>query len=262
MSVTFSRSVAGKRVVVTAGASGIGLAIAQAFQAEGAEVCIADVSSELLTAAAAAHPKIVTHRCDVGEPDQVAALFGQLSARWDGRLDVLVNNAGIAGPVAPIDRIEWQDWERTMRVNVGGMFLCIRHSIPLWQRNGGGAAINISSTSARTGLSQRLPYVVSKAAVHGLTLNVARELGPMNVSCNALLPGIVDNDRGRALIAAAAERDGVTYEQALADNLRFISMRTAIDPDEIAAMCLHLASPAGARISGQLIGVCGNCEWE
>lgn len=262
MSATPSRGVEGKRVIVTAGASGIGFAIAKAFAQSGAAVCVADVSSEFMAQVSAAHPAITTRRCDVGDPEQVAALFAGLPEQWNGKLDVLVNNAGIAGPKAPIERIEWRDWEKTMRVNVGGMFLCIQQAIPLWQRNGGGAVINISTSSARTGLPQRLPYVVSKAAVHGLTLNVARELGPINVSCNAVLPGLVDNERGRALVAAAAERDGMSYEQALADTLRFVSMRAVIDPAEIAALCLHLASPAGARISGQLIGVCGNTEWE
>jgi NAD(P)-dependent dehydrogenase (short-subunit alcohol dehydrogenase family) len=147
-------------------------------------------------------------------------------------------------------------------VNVTGMFLCVQAAIPLWRKNGHGAVINISSSSARTGLPKRLPYVVSKVAVHGLTLNVARELGPIGVSCNALLPGAVNNERGRKLTADYAAAHGLTYEQARQVNLGYISMRSEIDPAEIAAMCLHLASPAGAHISGQLIGVCGNAEWE
>jgi NAD(P)-dependent dehydrogenase (short-subunit alcohol dehydrogenase family) len=257
-----SRSVAGKRVLVTAGASGIGLAIAAAFHDEGASVCVADVSDEHLSALVAARPGIGAFTCDVGNPEQVGSLFSRLTDRWDGRIDVLVNNAGISGPTAAIEDIAWRDWERTLRVNVGGMFLCIQAAIPLWRRNGGGTAINISSTSARTGLLERLPYVVSKVAVHGLTLNVARELGPLGVSCNALLPGMVDNERGRRLIEDAARQGGVSYDQAMAESLKYISMRSAIDPAEVGALCLHLASPAGARISGQLIGVCGNAEWE
>jgi NAD(P)-dependent dehydrogenase (short-subunit alcohol dehydrogenase family) len=262
MSEPFSRSVAGRRIVVTAGASGIGRAIAQAFAAEGAQVYVADVSASHLQALAAAEPRIEGVHCDVSDPAQVSDLFRRVSGRWDGRLDALVNNAGIAGPVAEIEHIGHDDWRRTMDVNVTGMFLCIQAAIPLWRKNGCGAVINISSSSARTGLPKRLPYVVSKAAVHGLTLNVARELGPMGVSCNALLPGMVDNERGRKLTQDYAEAHGLTYQQALQENLRFISMRSEIHPDEIAALCLHLASPAGAHISGQLIGVCGNAEWE
>lgn len=262
MNMSPSRAVAGRRVLVTAGASGIGLAIATAFAAEGADVCVADVAVDRLEELGRKQRAIAGFHCDVGEPGQVTALFRELARRWDGRMDVLVNNAGIAGPTAAIEEIAWEAWQRTLQVNVGGMFLCIQAAIELWRRNGGGAAINISSSSARTGLPKRLPYVVSKAAVHGLTLNVARELGPIGVSCNALLPGMVDNERGRNLIAQAAAARGVSYDQALADDLRFISMRTAIDPMEVAALCLHLGSPAGAHISGQLIGVCGNAEWE
>lgn len=257
-----SRSVAGRRVLVTAGASGIGLAIARAFSAEGARVCVADVSAAHLEELRRGEPDIEAVPCDVGDPEAVAALFARVAGRWNGALDVLVNNAGISGPTAGVEEISWDDWERTLRVNVGGMFLCVRAAMPLWRASGGGVLINISSSSARTGLPNRLPYVVSKAAVHGLTLNLARELGPLGVSCNAILPGMVDNERGRRLIEAEAAQRGVSYEQAFAASLQFISMRTAIAPEEVAALCLHLASPAGAHISGQLIGVCGNAEWE
>ena len=260
--MNFSRSVAGRRVIVTAGASGIGLAIAEAFAAEGAQVCVADVSAPHIEDLRSRKPDIDAVTCDVGDPQQVTSLFRHVTQRWSGRLDVLVNNAGISGPTADIEQIRWEDWERTLRVNVGGMFLCIQAAIPLWRANGGGAVINISSSSARTGMLRRLPYVVSKVAVHGLTLNASRELGPLGVSCNALLPGMIDNERGRALTAAYARNHDMTLEQALAANLQYISMRSVIDPREVAAMCLHLGSPAGAHISGQLIGVCGNAEWE
>jgi len=262
MSIATSRSVAGQRVVVTAGASGIGLAIARSFAAEGALVCVADNSPQHLAIVRAEEPSIYALQCDVADPEQVHGLFHKLDARWHGTFDVLVNNAGIAGPIADVQDIEWQDWERTLRVNVGGMFLCVQAALPMWRANGRGVIINISSTSARTGMLKRLPYVVSKAAVHGLTLNLARELGPLGISCNAVLPGMVDNPRGRRLLQDQAAEQGVSFERVLADNLRFVSMRTMIDPAEVAAICLHLASPAGAHVSGQLIAVCGNAEWE
>lgn len=248
--------------MVTAGASGIGLAIARAFAAEGALVCVADNSPQHLAAVRDGEPSIHAVQCDVASPEQVRALFDELDAHWQGALDVLVNNAGIAGPVADVEDIQWQDWERTLRVNVGGMFLCVQAALPLWRANGRGVIINISSTSARTGMLRRLPYVVSKAAVHGLTQNLARELGPLGISCNAVLPGMVNNPRGVRLLHDQAMAQDLSFEQVLAENLRFISMRTMIDPAEVAAICLHLASPAGAHVSGQLIGVCGNVEWE
>lgn len=258
----FSRSVAGRRVLVTAGASGIGLSIARAFAAEGADVCVCDVAVPALAALADEPAAVAGFECDVADGHAVRALFGSLADRWDGGIDVLVNNAGIAGPVAAIEDIAWDDWDRTMRVNVGGMFLCIQAAIPLFRKAGGGAIVNLSSTSARTGVIDRLPYVTSKLAVHGLTLNVARELGPQKISCNAVLPGMNSSARGLHFLQLYAEQKGIGYEQALAENLAFVSMREMIDPAEIAAMCVHLGSPAGRNISGQFIGVCGNAEWE
>jgi NAD(P)-dependent dehydrogenase (short-subunit alcohol dehydrogenase family) len=257
-----TRTVANKRVLVTAGASGIGLAIAQAFAAEQAEVMVCDQAAERIEGLGKISEPLEGVMCDVSNPDDVDKLFQRVRNRWGGQFDVLINNAGIAGPHAPIEKIAWSDWQQTMTVNVGGMFLCIQAAIPLWRATGAGAVVNISSTSAKTGLVDRLPYVVSKAAVHGLTLNVARELGPLGVSCNAILPGVVDNERGRHFISMYAKENNMTYEQALSENLRYISMRAVVSPQEVAAMCLHLASPAGRYISGQLIGVCGNAEWE
>ncbi len=256
------RSVRLRKVIVTGGASGIGRAISDAFVAEGAEVFVGDASRQHVEAMTDAAPGLRAAVCDVGDPESVAGFFRAVNDAWTGRLDVLINNAGIAGPDAPIDRIEWADWERTLRVNVGGMLLCIQEATRMMRRQDGGAIINISSSSARTGLPNRLPYVVSKAAVHGLTLNVARELGPHNISCNAVLPGAVVNARGRQLIERYANEHGVSYDEALSANLRYISMRTEIEPAEVAALCMHLASPTGRHISGQLIGVCGNAEWE
>jgi NAD(P)-dependent dehydrogenase (short-subunit alcohol dehydrogenase family) len=256
------RSVTGKRVLVTAGASGIGLAIARAFAAAGAHVCACDVDDVGLASLSKAEPLIDPQRGDVADPKSVTRLFEYLADVWGGRMDVLVNNAGISGPVAPIEDVSWKDWQNTLAVNVGGMFLCIREAIPLLRANGGGTVINVSSSSARTGVVNRLPYVTSKVAVHGLTLNVARELGPIAISCNAILPGLVDNPRGRAFVEQYAAERKLDHAAALAENLAFISMRSVIDPNEIAGLCLHLASPAGRNISGQLIGVCGNAEWE
>jgi len=259
---TISRGVQGKRVLVTAGASGIGFSIASAFARDGAEVCICDISMEALAQAKASNGALTGLLCDVADPEAVRGLFEELAVRWDGAMDVLVNNAGIAGPFAGIEDIGWEDWCRTLDVNVSGMFLCVKAAIPLFRSAGAGAIINISSSSARTGLPQRLPYVVSKQAVHGLTRNVARELGPMNISCNAVLPGLNNSRRGLHHIEIQAGQEGISYERAMEENLRFVSMRQVVDVGEIAALCLHLGSPAGRHISGQFIGVCGNAEWE
>lgn len=256
-----TRSVAGKRVLVTAGASGIGRAIAIAFADEGAKVCFCDVDEAALGILHDAPSEIAGFACDVSSPTEVARLFDAVQDSLGG-LDCLINNAGISGPTARIDDITWDDWQRSMTVNVGSMLLTVQAALPLLREAGGGAIVNISTSSVRTGLVNRLPYVTSKAAVHGFTLNVARELGPEAISCNAILPGSVDNPRGNRLFQQYADEHGISFDAAVDEGLRYVSMRTMIDMNEIAAMCLHLASPAGRHISGQFIGVCGNSEWE
>jgi NAD(P)-dependent dehydrogenase (short-subunit alcohol dehydrogenase family) len=250
-----------QRVLVTAGASGIGLGIAQAFLQAGARVHVCDISQDALDDAKAHHPDLGASLADVGNTHQVARLGDEIDSAWGG-LDVIVNNAGIGGPRAPVEEVSDADWEAVMRVNVTGMFNIVRRFAPGLKARRSGAIINISSTSSRTGLPDRTPYIVSKAAVEGLTKNLARELGPFNIRCNSLLPGSIENERGRRLLREKAAREGVTYEAALQQRLAFISMRTRIDALEVGEMAVFLASDAARHVTGQQISVCGNVEWE
>lgn len=161
-----------------------------------------------------------------------------------------------------MEEITDEAWDAVMRVNVTGMFNVVRQFAPAMKAQRSGSITNVSTTSTRTGLPNRLPYVVSKAAVEGMTKNLARELGPFNIRCNSLLPGSIENERGRALMQVKAEREGVTYEEALNGRLGFISMRTRIDPSEIGEAAVFLASSGARHITGQQISVCGNVEWE
>ncbi|MEH3106436.1 MAG: SDR family oxidoreductase [Sphingomonas fennica] len=249
------------KVLITAGASGIGLAIADAFLSARSHVHIADLSADAIDRVRGRHERLTASPCDVGDPVQVAALEEVVADRLGG-LDVLVNNAGIGGPRAPIDEISDDAWAATFRVNVTGAFHAIRTFAPWFKRQRSGCIINISSTSARTGLPDRTAYVASKGAMESMTMNLARELGPFNIRCNALLPGSIENERGRRLLADRAARDGISYEAALAERLRFISMRTRIEPSEIGETAVFLASDAARHITGQRLSVCGNAEWE
>lgn len=249
------------RVLVTGGGSGIGLAIAAAFLRDGAAVVIGDIDPAALAAAAAASPGLHGVVADMGDPASAEDLVRQAIARLGG-LDVLVNNCGIAGPRGAIEELPVEEWDRTIRVNLSGMFYALRAALPVFKAQRSGSVINISTTSARTGLPRRLPYVASKAGVLGLTRNVAREVGPWNIRCNAILPGIIDNPRGRRIVAQVAAEKGMAPEAMAADFLRFTSMRSWIRPEEVADLAVFLASPAAKHISGQLIGVCGNAEWE
>lgn len=248
------------RVLVTAGASGIGLAIVDAFLLAGSNVHICDIDAAAIARAVAARPLTAT-RADVSQPGQVAKLAAEALGALGG-IDVIVNNAGIGGPRAPVEAIADADWDAVLRTNLSSMFYVIRALVPTMKAQRSGAIINISTTSVKTGLPERAPYVVAKAGVEALTSNLARELGPFNIRCNSLRPGSIENERGRALLAARAEREGLSYEEALANRLAFISMRTKIDPGEIGETAVFLASHAARHISGQCLSVCGNAEWE
>lgn len=251
----------GQRVIITGAGSGIGRAIAEQFLAAGARVHIADVAPEALDHAKAALPALTTSVADVGDPASVERLFEEAFAHLGG-IDVLVNNCGIAGPAAPLEAVSIADWDRTIAVNLSGMFYCIRQVVPRMKAQRSGVILNVSTTSARTGLPNRLPYVASKVGVLGLTHNVARELGPWNIRCNAILPGLMDNARGRGIIARLARERGTTDAAVEADFLAHISMRTWIQLTEVGDMAVFLASDQAKHITAQEISVDGNVEWE
>ena len=255
-----SFSVAGLTVVVTAGGQGIGRAVAQGFAASGAHVATCDIDANLLDSLQDT-PDIFTGVADVSDSDQIKTFF-QSVVEQIGPVDVLINNAGIGGARGAIEDITDDDWGRAMAVNLNGMFYTVREVIPHMKRQRKGCIVNISTGSVRTGLPMRTPYVASKAGVMGLTHNIARELGPFNIRCNAILPGLMNNPRGHALIQRAADEQGATFEQVETEILKFISMRTWIEPSEIADTAIFLASAAGRHISGQFLGVCGHVEWE
>jgi NAD(P)-dependent dehydrogenase (short-subunit alcohol dehydrogenase family) len=249
----------GKRVVVTAGAQGIGLAISEAFVAMGAEVHMCDVSTEFLADARRRLPDVSQTRTDVSREAQVDEMFADLKERW-GTLDVLVNNAGIAGPTAAVEDTVLAEWERTIAVNLTGVFLCTRRAVPMMKAGGGGAIINLSSVAGRLGFPLRTPYSASKFGVIGLTETWAMELGPSNIRVNAILPGIVAGERQERVIAAKAASYGLDHEEMRQQLLSKVSTRKMVTAQDIASMILFVCSPAGASISGQSLSVCGNVE--
>ena len=250
-----------QRIIVTAGASGIGLAIAQEFLAQGSQVFICDVSKATLKRALSENLGLRGELADVGNPQQVEAFFGQAITTMGG-IDVLVNNAGIAGPRAKIEDINYADWDDCIRINLSGMFYCAKQVIPAMKAQNSGCIINISTVSAKTGLPNRLPYVASKVGVLGFTHNLARELGEFNIRCNTILPGLIDNPRGRLLVEKLANKKGLSVEDAEQEYLKYISLRSWIQPSEIADTAYFLASGAARHITAQEIAVDGNIEWE
>jgi NAD(P)-dependent dehydrogenase (short-subunit alcohol dehydrogenase family) len=248
-----------KRVVVTAGAHGIGLAIADTFSRAGAQVHVCDVNDAFLAEATQRLPGVTQSRTDVADQEQVGAMFDTLEKRW-GALDVLINNAGIAGPTAKIEETPIDEWAQTIAVNLTGTFLCARRAVPLIKAASGGSIVNLSSAAGRLGFPLRSPYSASKFGIIGLTQTWAMELGPSRIRVNAILPGIVAGERQERVIAAKAKSYGITHEEMRQRLLTKVSLRTMVTAQDIANQILFICSPAGATITGQSLSVCGNVE--
>ena len=249
----------GLRVLVTAGASGIGRAISDLLVARGARVHICDVSDEFLGEFRAAHRDAGATKADVASDHDVARLFAE-AERALGGLDALINNAGVAGPTGGVEEIRPEDWRRTIDVCLTGQFLCAHHAAPILKAAGGGVIVNLSSAAGRFGYAFRTPYSAAKWGVIGLTASLAKELGPANIRVNAILPGIVEGPRMTGVIAARAKQTNVSYEAMEKTYLDRVSLRRMVTAGDVAASVAYLLSPAGRNISGQSIGVDGNVE--
>ena len=247
------------RVLVTAGASGIGRAIADLFLDQGAQVHICDVSDTFLADFRSTHPKAGCTKADVSSDSEVKHLFNEIEKSLGG-LDILVNNAGIAGPTGGVDEISPEDWRRTLDICLTGQYLCAHHAVPMLKQAGGGAIINLSSAAGRFGYAFRSPYAAAKWGVIGFTQSLAKELGPENIRVNAILPGIVEGPRITGVIQARADQYGVSYAEMEKTYLDRVSMRRMVTAQDVAAAALYLSSPAGRNISGQSLGVDANVE--
>src|SRR5688572_4120750 len=212
--------IAGLRVLVTAGAGGIGLEIARAFLREGAKVHVCDVDEAALDHLAKDHPEVTRSTTDVSDRPAVAKLFEDALGALGG-LDVLVNNAGIAGPTGRVEEINPEDWDRCLDVCITGQFNCTRLAVPHLRKSQNASIINVSSAAGRFGFPLRSPYAAAKWAVIGFTKSLSRELGQDGIRVNAILPGIVAGDRQRRVLEAKAQQQGVSFgemEQAALAN--------------------------------------------
>ncbi len=244
-------SATGLRVLVTAGAAGIGRAIAHTFVDNGARVHVCDVDEAALTQL----PKKITRtRADVASSADVERLFDDVQ-RHLGGLDVLVNNAGIAGPTAKVEDIKPEDWDRCIAVDLCGMFYCTRKAMPMIKAAGGGSIVNLSSAAGLHGFPQRSPYCAAKWGVVGFTKSLSVEAGPDKVRVNCICPGIVEGERIDRVVDAKAKSLGVSREAFLEKFLETTSMRSTVSAQEIADRALFLASDAGKHITGQALAV-------
>lgn len=249
----------GLRVMVTAGASGIGLAIAQAFAQAGARVQISDISASALDAAVPSLPGGGGWCADASSPEAVDAWFAHALDDLGG-LDVLVNNAGIAGPTARIEDITPEQWDQTMAVNLRSQYLCVRRAVPALRASERASIINLSSVAGRLGYPLRTPYAASKWAVVGLTQSLALELGDDNITVNAILPGIVDSERSRSVTAAKAQARQISEADMLAEILANVALHRKVPLADVANTALFLASPTGRSFTGQSLNVCAGIQ--
>ena len=249
----------GLRVLVTAGASGIGLATARAFAAEGARVLICDIDQAALAAVAKSDAAFAQTACDVADSAAVAKLFAAVAAQLGG-LDALVNNAGIAGPTAACEDVSLADWERTLAVNITGQFLCAQHAIPMLKQSANASIANLSSAAGRFGFPMRTPYAASKWGVIGFTKSLSAELGPFGIRVNAICPGFVAGPRIEAVLANKAAARGVPTDVVRAEGLAKTSLRRFVTAQDIANSIVFLASSAGSNISGHALPVDGDLQ--
>jgi NAD(P)-dependent dehydrogenase (short-subunit alcohol dehydrogenase family) len=247
------------KVIITAAARGIGLAIAQRFASDGASVFIGDIDAEAVAAVTANNPRLSGAVADVSAHDQVPG-FIERAIHDLGGIDVLVNNVGIAGPTGLAEEVDFAGWDHTMKVNLGSHFYCAHEVIPHMKAQKSGLIVNISSIAGQFGYPYHAPYAVSKAAVIALTKTLAMELGPFNIRANAICPCSVGGPRLDSVIETEAKTRGLPVETVRESYLSQNSMHTFIEVDEIASMVVYLASPAGRRISGQEIAIDGNAE--
>lgn len=245
------------RVLVTAGAGGIGLEIARAFVREGAKVFVCDVDREALSAVAISDPTLARTVCDVADRTAVARMFEDALRHLDG-IDCLVNNAGIAGPTGRVEEINPEDWDRCLAVDLTGQFNCARLAVPHLRKSKNASIMNLSSQAGRHGFPLRSPYAAAKWGVVGFTKSIAMELGPDGIRVNALLPGLVAGDRIRRVIEAKAQQNGRSFKAQEEFMLQFTSLRDYVTPQQLADMVVFTASPRGRTISGQALSVCGD----
>lgn len=249
----------GLRVLVTAGANGIGLAIARAFAGEGAKVHVCDVDTSALATLKTSDPELTQTVCDVADRGAVKALFAEATTVLGG-LDVLVNNAGVAGPTAKVDEMNPEDWDRCLEICLTGQFNCARLAAPLLRDSKNASIVNISSAAGRLGFAMRTPYAAAKWGVIGFTKSLSIELGPDNIRVNAILPGLVAGNRQRRVLEAKAQQRGVSFAEMERTAFSYTSIKDYVTPQQIADQIVFMCSPRGRTISGQAISVCGDTQ--
>jgi NAD(P)-dependent dehydrogenase (short-subunit alcohol dehydrogenase family) len=242
-----------KRVLITAGANGIGLVMAQAFADEGYRVWVTDVDAGQIAALPAG---IRGSHSDAASEAAMELLFDEIAEHWGG-LDVLCANAGIKGPTAAIEDMPLEGWHQCLGVNLDGAMLAAKYGARLMKPAKAGCMIFTSSTSGLFGTPFRAPYVAAKWGVIGLMKTVAMELGPYGIRANAICPGSVNGPRIDRVIEAEAEAKGMSADAVRQGYAAGTALKRLSDPEDVAGLALYLASDGARMISGQALAVDG-----
>ena len=255
-------SLQNKKIIISAGASGIGWATTKICVAKGALVYLCDVDPKAINKVKK-HPlynkRIFVSETDASDETQVIDFFHLVKRKFKN-LDALINNVGIEGPTRPIEKLDSSEWENTLHVNVNSHFYFTKQAIPLLKKSKNGSIINISSVAGIMGYPLRSAYAASKWAVVGVTKTLAMELGKYKIRVNAICPGTIKGDRMKRVIRDKAKFEKVSAKTIENDFVSMASMRSWINPEDIGNMCAHLISNEANKVSGQVIAVDGNCE--
>ena len=253
-------SLQNKKIVISAGASGIGWATAKVCLSEGAIVYLCDIDDKSLNKIKK-HPlinkRLFAYECDASDEDEVSIFFNQINKKTK-KIDALINNVGVAGPTGTIEKLNSDDWEKTLKINVISHFYFTKLAIPMLKKNKGGSIINISSGAGIMGFPLRSPYAASKWAVIGVTKTLAMELGKFKIRVNAICPGTIKGERMIRVIRDKANFLKISKKKIEKEFVSMASMNCWIYEEDIGKMCSFLISEDGERISGQTIPIDGN----
>jgi len=249
-----------KKIVISAGASGIGWAAAKIFLSKGANVYLCDIDTKNINKIKK-HPlnnkRLFIYECNASEEYDVENFFDKITKKTK-KIDALINNVGVAGPTGTIEKLNSEDWEKTLKVNVISHFYFTKLAIPMLKKNRGGSIINVSSGAGIMGFPLRSPYAASKWAVVGMTKTLAMELGKFKIRVNAICPGTIKGNRMIRVIKDKANFLKISKKKIEKEFVSMASMNCWVYEEDIGKMCSFLISDDAERISGQVIGVDGN----
>ncbi len=246
-----------RKVFISAGGSGIGRCIAEAFLKQGDDVFVCDINQQSLQQFKQDYPQLQIAYCDLGQMNAIQPMF-ETAMQALGGLDILVNNTGISGPTVAADELSFEDWTQVLNLNLNSTFMMTKLAIAYLKQSDSGVIINLSSIAGRMGYPFRLAYSTSKWGIIGFTKTLSMELGAFDIRVNAVLPGAVDGERVQRVLQARADAMNISLGEVTQNALANQSLKQFVNPKHIADLCVFLASDSASSISGQILPIDGD----